>query len=162
MDISMPELNGIEATRQIKELSENIHIIALSVHSEVTFVRQMLKAGASGYLAKHCDFKELVQAIRVVTNGELYLSPHISEQLVHDYIKHMPEDESTVFSMLSGREREILQLLTEGKTKRQIADTLFISVKTIDSHRQNIMTKLNIDNFSALVRYAIREGITEL
>ncbi len=162
MDISMPELNGIEATRQIKAHNEDVGIIALSVHSDVSFVRQMLKVGASGYLVKHCEFKELVQAIYAVEKGELYLSPLISGQLIQDYLKNLPDDESTIFTKLSDREREILQMLTEGKTKQEIADTLFISVKTIDSHRQNIMNKLGIDTMPDLVRYAIRSGITEL
>lgn len=162
MDVSMPELNGIEATRQIKEHNEDVGIIALSVHSDVSFVRQMLKAGASGYLVKHCEFKELVQAIYAVDKGELYLSPLISGQVIQDYLRNLAENEATVYTKLSDREREILQMLTEGKTKQEIADTLFISVKTIDSHRQNIMNKLGIDTMPALVRYAIRSGITEL
>jgi len=162
MDISMPDLNGIDATRQIKEMNKHVKIIALSVHSETSFVRQMLKAGASGYLVKHSEFKELVEAIRIVARDQLYLSPHISQQLVQDYLKYLPVNESNVFTKLSPREREILQMLAEGKTKQEIADILFLSVKTIDSHRQNIMNKLNISTFSDLVRYAIREGITEL
>ena len=162
MDISMPELNGIEATRQIRELDEEMKIIALSVHTEVNFVRQMLQAGASGYLVKHSDFKELVHAIRIVARGEMYLSPRISDQVVQDYIRNLSEKKPTAFSVLSDREREILQMLAEGKTKHEIADILFLSVKTIESHRQNIMNKLEIDRFSDLVRYAIREGLTEL
>jgi two-component system response regulator NreC len=162
MDISMPGLNGIEATRQIKAIDENIKIIALSVHDEALYVRRMLKAGASGYLVKHSDFNELVEAIRAVTRDQLYLSPRISNELVHDYLKHLPDDEATAFSILSEREREILQLLAEGKTKQEIAKILFLSVKTVDSHRQNIMNKLSITTLSDLIRYAIREGISEL
>jgi two-component system response regulator NreC len=162
MDISMPGLNGIEATRQIKAMNENIKVIALSVHEEASYVRRMLKAGASGYLVKHSEFKELVEAIRAVAREQLYLSPHVSNQLVQDYLKHLPNDESTAFSMLSEREREILQLLAEGKTKQEIGGILFLSVKTIDSHRLNIMNKLKITTFSDLIRYAIREGISEL
>ena len=162
MDISMPGLNGIEATRQIKAMGENIKIIALSVHDEALYVRRMLKAGASGYLVKHSDFNELVEAIRAVTRDQLYLSPRISNELVRDYLKHLPDDEATAFSILSEREREILQLLAEGKTKQEIAKILFLSVKTVDSHRQNIMNKLSITTLSDLIRYAIREGISEL
>jgi len=162
MDISMPELNGIEATRQIKEINENIKIIALSVHSEVSFVRQMLKAGASGYLVKHSEFKELVQAIRTVADGQLYLSPRVSGQVIGDYLSSSSSNDSAIFTKLSDREREILQMLAEGDNKHEIAETLHLSVKTIESHRQNIMNKLNIDRFPDLIRYAIREGITEL
>jgi two-component system response regulator NreC len=162
MDISMPGLNGIEATRQIKAIDENIKIIALSVHDEALYVRRMLKAGASGYLVKHSDFNELVEAIRAVMRDQLYLSPRISNELVRDYLKHLPDDEATAFSILSEREREILQLLAEGKTKQEIAKILFLSVKTVDSHRQNIMNKLSITTLSDLIRYAIREGISEL
>ncbi|MEJ2052719.1 MAG: response regulator transcription factor [Calditrichaceae bacterium] len=162
MDISMPELNGIEATRHIKEFDEDIKIIALSVHSEISFVRQMLKAGASGYLVKHSEFKELVRAIRSVAEGQIYLSPNVSGQVIGDYLHNLSSGESSVFTKLSNREREILQMLAEGKTKHEIADILHLSIKTIESHRQNIMNKLNIDRFPDLIRYAIREGITEL
>lgn len=162
MDISMPELNGIEATRQIKAIDEDILVVALSVHKEVTFVRQMLKAGADAYLVKHSEFEELVEAIRTVLRGKSYLSPTISDQVIHDYLRHLPEKDSLVFTKLSSREQEVLQMLVEGKSKKEIADALHLSVKTIDSHRQNIMHKLSITNFSDLVRYAIREGISEL
>lgn len=162
MDISMPDLNGVEATRQIKEIDNDIRIIALSVHKEVSFVRHMLKVGADAYLVKHSEFDELAEAIRTVLQGKTYLSPSISDLVINDYLKHLPEKDAQVFTRLSSREQEVLQMLVEGKSKKEIAETLYLSVKTIDSHRQNIMHKLGIDNFSDLVRYAIREGISEL
>ncbi len=162
MDISMPMLNGIEAARQIKQENAAVKIIALSVHTEVSFVRQMLQAGASGYLVKHSDFEELTKAIPRVLDDQIYLSPRVSTKIITDYINNMSDEPSGVHDVLSDREREVLQMLAEGRSSKEIADVLYLSVKTIDSHRQNIMHKLDIDRFSDLVRYAIREGLSEL
>jgi DNA-binding NarL/FixJ family response regulator len=160
MDIGMPDLNGIEATRQITSESPKIKIIALSMHSGKNFIIEMFKAGASGYLLKDCEFDELVNAVRVVTANKTYISPSISDVVVENYMRNFPERKESAFSVLSKREREILQLLTEGKTTKQIARTLHISTKTVEVHRLNIMNKLKIDSIAQLTKYAIQEGLT--
>ena len=162
MDIGMPDMNGIDATRQIISETKGIRVIALSMHSDRRFVLQMLKAGASGYLLKDSAFEELTQAIRTVMAGQPYLSPRITDVVIKEYIHHLPANETTVFTALSAREREVLQLLTEGKATKQIASCLNVSVKTIETHRQQIMEKLNIHSIAELTKYAIREGLTSL
>jgi two-component system response regulator NreC len=160
MDIGMPDLNGIEATRQIIRDLPRVKIIALSMHSGKNFIIEMFRAGASGYLLKDCEFDELVNAVRVVTAGKTYISPSISDVVVENYVRNFPERKESVFSVLTKREREILQLLTEGKTTKQIAKSLHISTKTVEVHRLNIMNKLKIDNIAQLTKYAIQEGLT--
>jgi DNA-binding NarL/FixJ family response regulator len=160
MDIGMPDLNGIEATRQITSESPKVKIIALSMHSGKNFIIEMFKAGASGYLLKDCEFDELVNAVRVVTANKTYISPSISDVVVENYMRNFPERKESAFSVLSKREREILQLLTEGKTTKQIARALHISTKTVEVHRLNIMNKLKIDSIAQLTKYAIQEGLT--
>jgi two-component system response regulator NreC len=160
MDIAMPELNGIEATRQIVADVPGIKIIALSMHADKHFVRGMLQAGASGYLLKHCASQELVQAIRAVRNHQMYLSPGITELVVEDF--KSASGDASAFSVLSPREREILQLYSEGKISREIAETLHISLKTVEAYRRQIMEKMDFKSFADLIKYAIREGLTTL
>jgi two-component system, NarL family, response regulator NreC len=160
MDIAMPELNGIEATRQIVSEAPGIRIIALSMHADKHFVRGMLQAGASGYLLKHCASQELVQAIRAVMNHQVYLSPGITELVVEDF--KSATGDASAFSVLSPREREILQLYAEGKISREIAETLHISLKTVEAYRRQIMEKMDFKSFADLIKYAIREGLTTL
>lgn len=162
IDISMPEMNGMEATRQIMEASESVKVIVLSVHSDRQFVSGMLRAGASGYLLKDCAKDELIQAIDVVRRGQMYLSPKITGSVLDDYKRFLNEKADDVFSLLSKREREVLQLIAEGKSTKQIAGDLFISVKTVETHRQNIMNKLEIYNIPDLVKYAIQQGVIDI
>lgn len=162
MDIGMPGLNGIEATRQILADSPQAKIIALSMHSERRFVSEMLKAGASAYLLKDSAFEELVQAIRASQSNKIYLSPSIADKVVKDYITHIPRESFSPFSLLTQREREVLQLIAEGKSTKEIAALLFLSIKTVETHRQNIMEKLDLRSVAELTKYAIREGLTSL
>jgi len=162
MDIAMPDMNGIEATRHIINSFENVKIIALSMHSDRKFVIEMLKAGASGYLLKNCAFEELANAIRTVTAGRTYLSPSITDIVVDNYVRGSGDNEPSVFSVLTRREREVLQLLAESKTTKQVAIILHISPKTVETHRLKIMKKLDLNNVAALTKYAIREGLTSL
>ena len=162
MDIGMPNLNGIDATRQILRESSRTRILALSMHSSKNFVIEMLKAGASGYLLKECAPEELMTAIKVIMTGKTYLSPSITDVVVENYVRYSSKGESTAFSVLSQREREVLQLLAEGKTTKQVAKRLHISPKTVEGHRLRIMDKLNIDNIAQLTKYAIQEGLTSL
>lgn len=162
MDIAMPELNGIEATRQILSEHPSIKIVALSMHSDKRFVSEMLKAGASAYLLKDCAFEELIAAIRTIMKGKIYLSPGIAGVVLADYIRSDRKSEPSVFSQLSDREREVLQLMTEGKTTKEVAAQLNVSIKTVETHRTNIMTKLDIHSIAELTKYAIREGLTSL
>ena len=163
MDITMPEMNGIEATRQI--LSENPHtkVIGLSMHSDLRFVVEMLKAGASGYLLKECAFEELVNAIHAVMKGQIYLCPPIAKTVTEDYLHRLiPTNASSVYTILTPREREVLQLLSEGKSTKQMAYILGVSGKTVETHVQNVMKKLSLHSLAELTKYAIREGLTSL
>ena len=162
MDISMPDLNGIEASREIRRESPDTQIIALSMHSEKRYVTEMFKAGAKGYLLKDSDYGELLTAIRTVADGKTYLSPSISDTVVEDMVTGEYGKESSAFSVLTPREREVLQLLAEGNTTKQTAMRLHISPKTVEAHRLRIMSKLNIDNIALLTKYAIQEGLTSL
>jgi two-component system response regulator NreC len=162
MDVAMPDLNGIEATRQIISEFPKIKVIALSMYADRRFVVNMLKSGASGYLLKDCAFEELTRAIRVVLSHKTYLSPGVSDILVKDYMTGGPTQETSVFSVLTPREREVLQLMSEGRSTNQIADCLHVSIKTIETHRQQVMHKLNIHSVAELTKYAIREGLTTL
>ena len=162
MDIGMPELNGIEATRRIVLDSPNTKVIALSMHSDRRFMSEILKAGASGYLLKDGAFEELAGAIRTVISQKMYLSPRIADVMVEDYVRHLPRGEPSVFAALTPREREVLQLLAEGKATKQAAACLHVSVKTVETHRRQIMTKLDIHSVAELTKYAIREGLTSV
>jgi len=158
MDIGMPDLNGIEATRQITRESPQVKVIALSMHSSRKYVTEMFKAGASGYLLKNCDFEELADAVRTVAGGKTYISPSISDVVIQHM--HVSEEGDSAFSVLTRREREVLQLLAEGKTTKQAALRLYISPKTVEAHRLNIMSKLDVDSIALLTKYAIQEGLT--
>jgi len=162
MDIGMPEMNGIDATRQIVSENKDVKIVALSMHSDRRFVLEMLKAGASGYLLKDSAFEELVNAVHTVMDGQPYLSPRITDIIVKEYLYNLPRNEPNVFTILTVREREVLQHLAEGKSTKQIASTLNLSVKTVETHRQQIMDKLEIRTVAELTKYAIREGLTSL
>jgi len=162
MDISMPGLNGIEATRQIIAEFPDIKVIALSIHSKRRFVADMLSAGATGYILKECLFDELVQAIKAVAAGGRYLSPKITDVVVSDYVKRLSTSAESPFEALKTREREVLQLVAEGKSTKQIALELHVSTKTIEANRRQIMDKLNIHSVAELTKYAVREGLTTL
>ena len=162
MDISMPDLNGIEATRQILAESSGVKVIALSMHSDSLFVLNMFKAGASGYLLKDCALEELVKAVRTVMNRKVYLSPGISDIVIKDFVIGWASADSSAYSILTAREREVLQLMAEGKSTNQIADSLCVSVKTVEAHRKQLMNKLDIHSVAELTKYAIRQGLTSL
>ena len=162
MDLSMPELNGIEATRQILSEVPETKVVALSMHSDSLFVLNMIKAGASGYLLKDCALEELIKAIRTVVSRKTYLSPGISDILIRDFVTGWQTTNHSAFSVLSTREREVLQLMAEGKTTNQIANGLCVSVKTVEAHRKQVMTKLGIHSVAELTKYAIRQGLTSL
>jgi DNA-binding NarL/FixJ family response regulator len=160
VDIGMPKLNGIEATRKIIAENPSVRIIALSMHSDKRFVIEMFKAGASGYLLKDCDSEELISAIKAVMEDKSYISPAVAKTVIKDYIKSIREDNTSVFNVLTAREREVLQILAEGKSTRQIAAALYVSEKTVETHRRQIMNKLEIHSVAGLIKYAIREGLT--
>lgn len=162
MDIAMPDLNGIEATRQIIARCPGVKIITLSMNSDKRYVTGVLNAGASGYLTKSCSFEELVGAIRVVAANKKYLSPDISGIVIEESLVRSSTAKSKVPSILTMREREVLQLLAEGKTVKQIASQLYLSIKTVHTHRKQIMDKLNIHSIAELTKYALREGLTSL
>jgi len=160
MDIGMPDLNGIEATRIIKKDYPDVKVVALSMHSSDKYIREMFRAGASAYLLKNCPFEELLEAVRTVAGGKSYISPSIGDMVIKEYASKT-EGEKSVFSILTQREREVLQLLAEGKTTKQIGLSLHISPKTVEAHRLKMMDKLGIDNIAQLTKYAIQEGLTE-
>jgi len=160
MDIAMPELNGIDATQQVAALDPPPKIIVLSLYSDQRHVTDALKAGASGYVVKDSPLEELVLAIRAVCQGRVYLSPQVSSGVLHDYRRCVPGSASPDFATLSAREREVLQLIAEGKSTKAIASALYVSKKTIDTHRAHILKKLNASSVAELVKHAIREGLT--
>jgi DNA-binding NarL/FixJ family response regulator len=162
MDIAMPELNGIEATRKILSDHSDVRVIILSMYSDRRFVIEALRAGAVGYVLKDCAIDEVVSAIRTATRNQHYLSRTIADSVIKDYIALIADRPDTAFSILSVREREVLQLLAEGKTTKEIAADLRTSIKTIETHRKNIMDKLDIRSVAELTKYAIREGLTPL
>jgi len=163
MDVSMPDLNGIEATTQIIESLPDTKVIALSMHSDKRFVMGMLRAGASGYLLKDCASQELANAILQVSRGKKYLSPEITGVVIDDFLLGAPAEEAAnATSKLSAREREVLQLIAEGWSTKQIATHLYVSIKTIETHRRQIMKKLDLHTIADLTKYAIREGLTSI
>jgi two-component system response regulator NreC len=159
MDITMDDLNGMDATRLIMDSELGTRVIALSMHADKRFVAGMFESGAMAYLLKDCAYDELLQAIRQVMSGRTYLCSMISGVVIRDYIQRMRKNEP---SLLSPREKEILQLLAEGSTTKRIADQLQVSIKTVETHRQHIMDKLKIFSIAELTKYAIKEGITSL
>lgn len=162
MDIAMPLLNGLEATRQIKHEHPEINVLVLTMYDNEEYFREMLEAGASGYIIKRAAATELVNAIRAVYRGEAVLSPAITRLLLEDYLNHDLRSEKDDPNALSSREREVLQLIAEGKTSREIADILNLSVKTVQSHRTNLMQKLDLHDRGELIKYAIQKKIIEL
>jgi two-component system response regulator NreC len=157
MDVAMPELNGIEATRRLAASMPHTRVIALSMHKDSVYVREILRAGARGYLLKDSGAGDLVSAIRAVASGESYLSPAVSNAVLDDYRKHV----TNPIDLLTSREREVLQMLAEGKTNKEIAVVLNLSVYTVDAHRGRIMEKLNVHSINELVRFAVRNGLID-
>jgi DNA-binding NarL/FixJ family response regulator len=162
MDVKMPDMNGIEASHQILSELPKVKVIALSMYDDRRFVLDMLKAGAQGYLLKDSAFEELAQALRLVMANKTYLSPGVAEVVVKDYVSLGSRSSQSVSSVLTARERQVLQLIAEGKRTSQIADILHIGVKTVDTHRQQIMNKLRTRSVAELTKYAIREGLITL
>ena len=162
MDISMPDMNGVEATRQIMADVPGIKVIALSVHADKRYVASMLGAGAVGYLRKDCVSEELTRAIESVMRGQVYISPKIVTVISKHFAEISQELSSAISSPLSVKEREVLQLLAEGRSTKEISDHLSISMKTVEKHRQHISEKLDIYSIAELTKYAIREGMTSL
>jgi len=160
METIMPNLNGIEAARQIVNEQPETKIIALSAHSDRRSVSEMLRAGAAGYVTKQCSCQELILAIRKVISNCTYLSPEISGIVVEGYVHHIPKQDDSAYSVLTAREREVLQLIAEGKTTKVVAKELYVSPKTIEWHRGQLMKKLGVESIAELVRYAISEGLT--
>lgn len=155
MDVSMPELNGIEGTRQICDELTQTRVIGLSMHRDSVYVRELLRAGARGYLLKDSEDDDLLRAIRAVSRGEAFLSPAVSDAVLTDYRKHV----TNPVDLLTSREREVLSLIAEGKTNKEIANALNLSVYTVESHRGSVMEKLNLHNTGDIVRFALRNGL---
>ena len=162
MDVSMPEMNGIEAARQITSDQTSTKIIALSMHSDRRFIEGMLRAGVSAYVLKDSPIEELCYAIRVVMDNRTYLSQEIAGTVVKGYLAQLTQGENAASSPLTAREREVLQLIAEGKKTKQVAQRLHVSIKTVETHRRQIMEKLNIKSIAQLTKFAIREGLTSL
>jgi len=161
MDVAMPDLNGIEATRKITKANPNVKVVALSGHVNQHFVREMLAAGASAYLLKQNACDELVRAIRDVVTGKKYLSSAVARGVLDAYVElSQPSSKTPAFAVLTDREREVLQMITEGRSTKEIGGEIGVSVKTVETHRHNIMEKLNLHSVAELTKYAIREGIT--
>ena len=157
MDVTMPELNGIEATRRLIELSPRTRVLALSMHKDNVYVREILRAGARGYLLKDSADADLIAAVRAVAKGEGYLSPGVSDAVLSDYRRHVTDP----LDLLTTREREVLQMIAEGKTNKEIATSLNLSVYTIEAHRGRVMEKLNLHSTGELVRFAVRSGLID-
>lgn len=154
MDVNMEGLNGIEGARRIAEISPTSRVLALSMHRDAVYVREMLRAGAKGYLVKDADDDALLDAVRAVARGEAYLSPSVADAVLTDYRKHV----TNPIDLLTAREREVLQLIAEGKTNKDIANQLNLSVYTVEAHRSRLMEKLNLHSTGDLVRFAMRNG----
>jgi len=157
MDVTMPELNGIEATRRLATVAPRTRVLALSMHKDAVYVREILRAGARGYLLKDSVDADLLAAVRSVAKGEGYLSPGVSDAVLTDYRKHVTDP----LDLLTSREREVLQLIAEGKTNKEIATSLTLSVYTVEAHRGRIMEKLNLHSSGELVRFALRNGLID-
>lgn len=157
MDVTMPELNGIEATRRIADSSPRTRVLALSMHRDSVYVREILRAGARGYLLKDSSEDDLIAAVRSVAQGDGYLSPAVSEAVLSDYRKHV----TNPIDLLTTREREVLQWIAEGKTNKEIATGLNLSVYTVEAHRGKIMEKLNLHSAGEMVRFALRNGLID-
>lgn len=162
MDIAMPDMNGLEATRRISSEFPDVKVLILSMHQDKRMVIEVLNAGARGYLLKECASDELLRAIRTLLQGETYLSPKISSIVVKDLVKQQKGESSSEIDSLSSREREVLQLLAEGKSMKEIAFTLDVSIKTVEAFRKRLMDKLKVNSIAELTKIAIREGLTSL
>jgi len=162
MDVNMKDLNGIEATRQVIAKLPSVKVIGLSMYSDRQFVTEMLLAGAKGYLLKDSAIEELVFGIRQVINKNVYLSPIVATEVIEEFTQGIKKDRSPVFATLTPREREVLQMLAEGKSTKEIAFSLGVSGKTVETFRQQLMSKLNINTLAGLVKFAIREGLNSL
>ena len=160
VDISLPHLNGIEVTRQLAKASPDTKVLILSMHTDGGYVRQSLKAGAKGYLLKDADDQDLIRAVTALSGGESYFSPAVSKFLLDGYLqeRHDPTDE---LGLLSDREREVLQLIAEGKSNKEVAQALDVAVSTVESHRKHVMEKLDLHNTAAIVRFAVRKGLIQ-
>ncbi len=162
MDLSMPEMGGIEATKHVKERQPAVNVLALTMHEDESYVFQLLRAGASGYVLKRAAAQDLVQAVRAAARGEAFLYPSIARKVVEDYLKRVEQgEERERYDGLTEREREVLTLIAQGLTNQQIAQKLFISIKTVQTHRAHILEKLGLHDRTELVRYAIRKGLIE-
>jgi len=161
MDVSMPIMNGLEATRRIHKEFPDVKILALTQYDDREYVLSMLKAGAKGYISKTATASELVSAIHVIQKGESFLHPSAATSLINEYLTQSPENKDE-YERLSSREREVLQLVAEGRTNREIADGLFISIKTVLRHRTSIMEKLGFQNRTELIKYALSRGLIEM
>jgi two-component system response regulator NreC len=162
MDVTMPDLNGIEATRRLVDDFPDIKVIALSIHSDHRLVSGMLAAGARGYLLKDCAFEEMERAILTAADNNIYLSPQITTVVVDHYVRNPSPVKALPVSVLTAREREILQLLAEGRNMKQIAFYQRVSIKTVETHRRRLMKKLHVTSIAELTKLAIREGVTGL
>lgn len=162
MDIAMPDMNGIEATRQLLGDNPALRILALSMESEHRFIVEVLGAGACGYVLKDTAFTELADAIRRVHSGDTYLGPRISELIIKDYLLHIRGGLATTHNLLTPREQEMLQMIADGKNSKELSAAFDISIKTVEVHRHRIMKKLNLYSIAELTKYAVREGLTSL
>lgn len=162
MDLRMPDLNGMEATRQIVGQNAGVRVVALSAEADPRLVAETLRAGAAGFVVKQGAYEELAAAVRTVMAKKVHLSPSIAGTVVEGYVRPGGEAPLSAFERLSGREREVLQLMAEGRATKEVAATLHVSAKTVETHRRNIMEKLQIDNVAGLTKYAVREGLTAL
>lgn len=159
MDISMPLLNGLDATRQIKKRFPDVIVLILTMHIDDAYIFEVMQAGASGYIIKKAVPTELVSAIQAVYQGDIYLSPKVSKKVIQEYLKQVDSGKENIEPKLTDREREVVQLIAEGNSNRKIGESLFISVKTVESHRAKIMEKHNLHSTADITRYAIRKGI---
>ena len=162
MDVAMPGLNGVEATRLLRSEAPGVHVVALSAYADRRYVLAMLEAGAQGFVVKAGAAEELLNAIRSVSRGQSYLSPRVAGSVIDAYVGRLFPDDSSAYRILGAREREVVQLLAEGKTSKEIGAHLHLSVKTVEAHRRNIMHKLDLHSVAELTKYAVREGLTSL
>jgi DNA-binding NarL/FixJ family response regulator len=162
MDLTMPVMNGIDATRVITKMSPMTRVLALSMENDRFFVVEVLKAGATGYLLKDSAFAELAEAIQTVARGETYLPRNVAAVLVREFLQCIPEEISPAYERLTGREREILQLVADGKNTKEISFLLGTSIKTVENQRNAVMQKLNLFSIAELTKYAVRTGLTSL
>jgi two-component system response regulator NreC len=161
MDISMPDMNGIEATTKVRAELPQTQVMGLTMHEDESYVFELLKAGAAGYVLKRAAAEDLVTAVRAAHQGEAFLYPTVAKLVVQDYLQRATAQDQAALDGLTGREREVLTLIAEGLTNQEIAGRLYISIKTVQTHRAHIMEKLNLHDRTELVRYAIRKGLIE-